>query len=103
MKSLLNKPLPKIPETIVKELEIPRITPTSFDDKDSILYDCSLQQEVGYTRLSDGNWLVSMICPMPGITAEMIEWWFWWHCQEDLRYQVWFPGEHLSTSTSFII
>lgn len=34
MKNLLNKPLPKIPEDILKKLEIPRITPTSFDNKE---------------------------------------------------------------------
>lgn len=39
-----------------------------------------------------------MYCPMPGITPEMIRWWFWWHPQEDKRYQVWFPGAHLGIS-----
>lgn len=37
---------------------------------------------------------VSMTCPMPGITKEMIDWWFWWHVQENERYQLWVPGEH---------
>lgn len=41
---------------------------------------------------------MSMYCPMPGITREMIDWWFWWHTQEDLRYQVWFPGSHSKNS-----
>lgn len=39
-----------------------------------------------------------MTCPLPGVTAEMVQWWFWWHCQEDLRYQVWYPGDHIRIS-----
>ena len=35
-----------------------------------------------------------MTCPMPGVTTDMIQWWFWWHPQADERYQAWFPGEH---------
>ena len=46
--------------------------------------------------MDDGTYLVSMNCPMPNITVEMIEWWFWWHTQDDLRYQVWYPGDHIS-------
>lgn len=95
---LKRKPLPVIPEDIRKKLKYSSITLTSFDDKNSILKDASLQQEVGYRRFPDGSYLVSMTCPMPGITPEMIVWWFWWHPQTDERYQVWFPGEHYSIS-----
>lgn len=50
--------------------------------------------------MADGTYLVSMVCPMPNVTTEMIEWWFWWHPQADIRYQVWFPEEHFSISYS---
>ncbi len=50
--------------------------------------------EAGYGRFSDGSYLVSMYCPMSGLTAEMVAWWFWWHPQAKERYQVWFPGAH---------
>ncbi len=46
--------------------------------------------------MDDGTYLVSMVCPMPGITVQMIDWWFWWHAQDSLRYQVWYPGKHIS-------
>lgn len=46
--------------------------------------------------MDDGTYLVSMICPMPGITVDMIERWFWWHTQDNIRYQVWYPGDHIS-------
>lgn len=48
--------------------------------------------------MEDGTYLVSMTCPMPGITAEMIQWWFWWHPQASERYRLWYPGEHIGIS-----
>ncbi len=96
MRELLNKPLPVMPEDICKKLECSNITYTSLKNCNHILEREDLQQEVGYSKFEDGSWMVSMICPMPGITADMIRWWFWWHCQDNLRYQVWFPGEHIS-------
>ena len=104
MEALLKKPLPPIPMDIQKKLDAslkvgkPPITLTSFTDKEAILYSLPLQQEVGFAQFPGGSWLVSMTCPMPGITPEMIEWWFWWHCQDPLRYQIWFPGSHLYIS-----
>ena len=96
MTELRNKPLPKIPDDIRNKLDSSAITRTYLNNCNLILESNSLQQEVGYTQFPDGSWMVSMVCPMPGITKEMIDWWFWWHCQDNLRYQVWFPGDHIS-------
>lgn len=96
MKELLNKPLPAIPSEIWEKLDNPSATCTYLNNCNVILESDTLQQEVGFSRFPDGSWMVSMTCPMPGLTREMIGWWFWWHCQEDLRYQVWFPGDHIS-------
>ncbi len=95
---LKQKALPDIPEEIVKSIQNSNITQTTFERKNEILMDSSLQTEAGFSRFSDGSYLVSMYCPMPGITAEMIEWWFWWHPQAKERYQVWFPGAHFGIS-----
>lgn len=92
---LLNKPLPKMPSEIVEALSKNTVSQTHFDGKNEILSNTELQTETGYTKMEDGTYLVSMICPMPGITVDMIEWWFWWHAQDSLRYQVWYPGEHV--------
>lgn len=100
MKELLAKPLPPIPADIREKLDHPDITCTRLDDCDLLLGSEDLQQEIGFKQFPDGSWLVSMICPMPGITKEMIDWWFWWHCQDDLRYQVWFPGAHITNTYS---
>ena len=91
----MHKPLPQIPADIAGRLETAgSVTLTAFEDKNRILEDKQLQSEAGYSRFPDGSYLVSMYCPMPGITADMIEWWFWWHPQADERYRVWFPGAH---------
>ena len=100
IKDLLKKPLPQMSPEIAEALNKNEITRTPFDQKDVILSDADLQIEVGYTKMDDGTYLVSMICPMPEITAEMIDWWFWWHPQANERYQVWFPGEHFGIGYS---
>ncbi len=74
------------------------ITLTEFKDKNEILKSKDIQKEMGFAKLPDGNYLVSMTCPMPGITTDMINWWFWWHPQADERYKAWFPGEHFAVS-----
>ncbi len=82
---------------IPKEIELSfgnTITKTEFKDKNDILNSESLQNESGYIKLADGTYLVSMFCPMPNITKEMIEWWFWWHPQEADRYRLWYPTKH---------
>jgi hypothetical protein len=98
LEDLLEKPLPKIPADIAGTLQDPTlITLTAFEDKNRILTDERLHMETGYRKFpGKQGYLVSMYCPMPGVTADMIAWWFWWHPREDLRYQVWFPGEHFS-------
>lgn len=94
----MNKPLPPIPPEIAAALEEGAITAVPFAEKNRILREPELRNEVGYRRLEDGNWLVSMVCPMPNVTPEMIRWWFWWHPQADERYQAWFPREHYGIS-----
>lgn len=96
LQSLLKKPLPQIPSEIMDALSKNAITPTPFEAKNEILSNAELQTEVGYTKMDDGTYLVAMVCPMPGITVDMIEWWFWWHAQDSRRYQVWYPDDHIS-------
>lgn len=74
------------------------ITKTEFTDKNDILKNTSLQKECGYELMDDGSYLVSMNIPMPNVTKEMIEWWFWWHASDSKRYQAWYPSQHISIS-----
>lgn len=96
----MKKPLPQIPWEISDAFNKNKITKTSFEEKNAILASKSLQNEAGYMKMDDGSYLVSMYCPMSGITPEMIEWWFWWHPQANERYQVWFPEAHFKIGYS---
>lgn len=77
-----------------------QITPTEFEGKNEILCNRELQCEVGYAEMPNGDWLVSMVCPMPNATKEVVDWWFWWHPQENVRYKLWYPGEHYAVGYS---
>ena len=57
-----------------------------------------LQLENGYCRLDGGVLYVAVHTPMPGVSGEMIDWWFAWHGQESARYQLWHPRDHISAS-----
>lgn len=98
---LFEKPLPAVPVDIAKKINSKNlISLTGFSNANEILVNPDLQQEIGYRKFEDGSYLVSMVCPMPDITAEMIRWWFWWHPQDSKRYQVWYPEDHFSISYS---
>ena len=59
-----------------------------------------LETEVGYCKLPDGVGYMSSILQMPGVTAEMFDWWFAWHPLESLRYKIWHPHIHYSVRVS---
>jgi hypothetical protein len=50
--------------------------------------------ETGYCTHPDGRGYVAVLTKMPGVTSEMLDWWFDWHPRDSLRYRVWFPQEH---------
>ncbi len=81
-KKLMNKPVPLLSDTIRRKLEeSPEITPLNFQDKNKLLWDSEIQNEIGCALLPSGSWLVGMKTEMPDVTRDMIDWWFWWHAQ----------------------
>lgn len=100
IEELLNKPNPILSTEVRRKLQKESgITPISFKDKNKLLTDLKLQEEIGYTKLASGGWLIAMVNEMPEITSKMIDWWFWWHPQSSKRYELWYPGEHIAIST----
>ncbi len=61
---------------------------------DRLLDRAPLAAETGWCTLADGTGYVAVRTPMPGVTSEMVEWWFAWNAREPIRYQIWFPGAH---------
>lgn len=49
----------------------------------------------GFCIAPDGSGFVANTTYMPGVTAEMFNWWFGWHSvTSDLRYKIWDPEDH---------
>jgi DAPG hydrolase PhiG domain len=61
---------------------------------DRLLDPAPLTAETGWCTLDDGTGYVAVRTPMPGVTGEMVEWWYTWNPRDPIRYQIWFPGAH---------
>lgn len=66
----------------------------SIHDRNKLLEPGILPEKMGYFPLKEGGMLVAGNIPMPGVTAEMLYWWFAWHGLEPLRYAIWDPEDH---------
>ncbi|MEU6201001.1 hypothetical protein [Streptomyces sp. NPDC047061] len=49
--------------------------------------------ETGWTRVG-GGYMICCLTDMPGVTAEMWDWWFGWHSTDSARYKLWYPDAH---------
>ncbi|MFI3211065.1 MAG: hypothetical protein R3Y64_08500 [Peptostreptococcaceae bacterium] len=97
LEQFINMENEKIPKEIINNLEsIGNITKLKYEDKNNILGDKNQYFECGYEKMDGDYYLVSMYTPMPNVTKEMVDWWFWWHPQDSKRYKAWYPGEHIS-------
>ena len=95
--SLFFKPLPEVDAKLLQEMEASPVNPariTSVHQRNDILKPGYLEVENGYAKMEDGSGCVATKVEMPGVTPEMIEWWFMWHGQQDLRYKIWCPTHH---------
>lgn len=63
-------------------------------DLDRLLDPAPLALETGWCTLPDGVRYVAVRTPMPGVGAEMVDWWFDWHPRDPLRYRIWHPRAH---------
>lgn len=57
--------------------------------------------ENGWYAFPDGTGYVASRTQFPGCTAEMIEWWFWWHSVEAERYALWYPYNHAAVRSTY--
>lgn len=63
-------------------------------DRNKLLEAGVTPEKFGYYPLEGGGLLVSGNVAMPDVTAEMLYWWFGWHCQDAFRYAIWDPEDH---------
>lgn len=89
-----------IDKQVLRETENGPGNPNSamqFNCINDLLAPGYLPMENGYVELLDGSVFVAILTPMPNVTGEMIDWWFWWHPLNSLRYKIWYPQAHFST------
>lgn len=65
---------------------------------DRLLDPAPLPREDDCRRLEDGVWFVAVRTEMPGVSADMVDWWFDWHPRDPERYRLWHPAAHLDNS-----
>jgi len=71
----------------------------SFKDRNKLFEPGYFEVETGYCVMPDGTGYVSNLTKMPGVTVEMFDWWFAWHCLDNLRYKIWDPEDHHQAET----
>ncbi len=65
-----------------------------LEDMNRLFEPGYMKEEVGYCILEDGTGYMASKVAMPGVTAEMFDWWFAWHGLDNLRYKIWDNEDH---------
>jgi hypothetical protein len=91
--------LARIADDIMQAIQSGPMNPQDtllFERKNDLLQPGYHKYETGYCFMPDNSCYVAVLTRMPGVTGEMLDWWFWWHALEDLRYKIWYPGSHVA-------
>lgn len=95
------KELAEIPDEDLEKVNAGPVDPstaTAVQDRNDMMKPGYLDVETGYTVMEDGSGFAATLVKMPGITPEMLDWWFNWHPLEGLRYALWCPVAHTDIS-----
>lgn len=101
LSAYLRRPMTPPAEDVLEAIAHGPIDPGGALDRrelDRLLDPAPLRAEIGWCTLPDGVAYTAVRTEMPGVTGEMVDWWFDWHPRDPIRYQLWFPGAHGSTS-----
>lgn len=72
----------------------------SIHDRKLLQEPGTYPEKMGYFPLKEGGLLVASNIPMPNVTADMLNWWFAWHCLDPLRYAIWDPEDHYDSKVN---
>ncbi|HCO62589.1 MAG TPA: phloretin hydrolase [Clostridiales bacterium] len=93
-----NQPLAAIPQEKLDVWQGPMADPSTalaFEDRAKFQRADVPGLQDGFTVAPNGTGFVANTTFMPGVTAEMIDWWFGWHSvTSDLRYKMWDKEDH---------
>lgn len=101
LESLLDRPVAEPDPEAAAAVAAGPIDPAQALGRDRLDRLCDpapLPADTGWCTLADGVGYVAARTAMPGVTGEMVDWWFDWHPREPIRYRVWHPLAHVSNS-----
>lgn len=92
-------PMAPVPEEKAALLNRPpRTDVIPFDDRNKFLTgedEAEGYCQIGFGIREDGTGFVANTTYMPGVSSEMMDWWFPWHSVgSDLRYKIWDHKDH---------
>jgi hypothetical protein len=99
--SYLSRPMTPPDPAVAAAIEAGPVDPAATlprGELDRLLDPAPLAVETGRCFLADGCGYVAVRTPMPGVSAEMVDWWFDWHPRDPLRYRIWHPRAHADNS-----
>ncbi len=94
---ILARPVASPAPDVIQAIESGPFDPALALEKADAIRLCDpapMEIETGWTERPDGSVQVAFRTELPGVTAEMIEWWAAWHPLRDDRYRAWHPTEH---------
>jgi hypothetical protein len=97
----LTRPMTPPGAEIMQAIESGPLDPRealALTELDRLLDPAALPGETGWCKLPDGVCYVAVQTAMPGVSAEMVDWWFDWHPRETIRYRIWHPRAHRENS-----
>jgi hypothetical protein len=100
-KYFYRQPVPPAPERVAamgKPIDPSKALP--IERINDLLNPGYLEVEAGWCILPNGAGYIANHTLMPGVTVDMVNWWFAWHALEDLRYKIWWPDGHFAISLS---
>ncbi|MEO0337867.1 MAG: hypothetical protein AAF242_01505 [Bacteroidota bacterium] len=88
-------------DVLDREADLKLADVLKIEEKNRLLNKGYLPAENGFYHFEDGSAYAAVYTPMPKVSIEMIDWWFWWHAKTSVRYQIWYPQMHYSISADF--
>ena len=87
---------PPNPELMAKLLAGPMDPKLAITPEQSklLLEPGYMEGETGYCVMENGAGYLAVNNKFPGVTLDMIKWWFAWHPLESIRYKIWNPYCH---------
>jgi hypothetical protein len=101
LEAYLDRPMTAPAPDVLAAIERGPIDPSEAlgrDELDRLTDPAPLPAETGWCTLADGVGYVAVRTAMPGVSAEMVDWWFDWHPADDLRYRIWHPRAHFANA-----